>query len=72
DHQYIALLSEQDPAQRGKVMTLGAAGVLVGFTIAGPTGPWVYTHYGVNGMCLGSALATAIAFLICWNWVREN
>jgi len=68
----IALLSEQVPDQRGKVMTLGSAGTLIGFTFAGPAGPWLYTDYGVQGLSLTSAMMTALAIAICWSCVREG
>lgn len=68
----IPLLSEQVPAQRGKVMTLGAAFNLLGVTVAGATGPWLYTKYGVPGLSGTSFVLTATAMLVIWVYVRED
>ena len=43
---YFPLLSEQAPAQRGKVMTFGSAFALIGGTVAGFTGPWLLVNRG--------------------------
>ena len=68
----ISLLSEQVPAQRGKVFTLaGALNLLVGAT-AGATGPWIYQTVGVSGLAAVSTVATIICLLIYWGWVRES
>lgn len=50
----ISLLSEQAPTQRAKVMTLNVAAMQIGFTVAGFSGPWLYTYYGVSGLALCS------------------
>jgi predicted MFS family arabinose efflux permease len=67
----ISLLSEQVPQQRGKVMTLGAAANLTAATLAGITGPGLYTLYGVWGLSLVSALMAAISIAIVTSRVRE-
>ncbi|MBP7962686.1 MAG: MFS transporter [Caldilineaceae bacterium] len=66
-----ALLSEQVPAQRGKVLTLGVTGNLLGTTLAGITGPWAYAVWGVWGLGWPAAGAVAVALLVLWVWVRE-
>lgn len=68
----IPLLSEQVPTQRGKVLSLGAAGNLVGATLAGFTGPWAYLNFGVWGLGPVSAVITGIAVLILWRLVIER
>ncbi len=66
-----ALLSEQAPAQRGKVLTLGVTSNLIGTTLAGITGPWAYAVWGAWGLGLPSAGAIAVALLVLFAWVRE-
>ena len=68
----ISLLSEQVPAQRGKVMTIGAAATLIGSTVAGTSGPWLYTIYGVGGLSATSATFTAAAIVIFLLWVKDE
>ena len=60
----IALLSEQVPEERGKVLTLGSSANLVGMTLAGTTGPWLYTEFGVMGLSVVSALTTAVGAIM--------
>ncbi|MEZ4664271.1 MAG: MFS transporter [Caldilineaceae bacterium] len=67
----IPLLSEQAPLQRGKVMTLGAAFNLCGATLAGISGPWLYTTFGVWGLGLVSAALSLLSSLIIWRWVQD-
>ena len=68
----ISLLSEQVPLQRGKVMTIGSAATLIGATIAGTSGPWLYTVYGVWGLSLVSAAFTALGIIIYLLWTKER
>ncbi|MCH2179193.1 MAG: MFS transporter [Mariniblastus sp.] len=68
----ITLLSEQVPEQRGKVMTLGAAFGLVGLTLAGTSGPWLYSAFGIGGLSLTSATFTAMAIFIYHRYTRER
>lgn len=68
----ISLISEQAPSQRGKVMTLSAAFTLAGSTLAGFTGPWAYTQFGVWGLGPLSALCVAISIFLIWGYVREG
>jgi predicted MFS family arabinose efflux permease len=68
---YFPLLSEQAPAQRGKVMTLGAAFNLLGGTVAGFSGPWLLVNVGVAGLAWLSAAAVTFALVIVAAFVRE-
>lgn len=68
----ISLLSEQVPAQRAKVMTLNVAVMQIGFTVAGFSGPWLYTYYGVSGLALCSTLVLAAGGLVVLLQVREH
>jgi MFS family permease len=65
------LLSEQVPEQRGKVMTLGTAIGLLGAMVAGFSGPWLYTQYGVAGMAAASILGSLLALIIYLTLVQE-
>lgn len=67
----ISLLSEQVPEQRGKMMSLGSAFVMVSGALANITGPWLYVHHGVLGLCLVSVLALVVSLLVLMAFVRE-
>lgn len=67
----LPLLSEQVPSQRAKVLTLGMAMSLIGVAVAGISGPWLYTEYGVAGLGSVSAVATVGAFGIAKMRVEE-
>ncbi|GAB4278038.1 MAG: multidrug efflux MFS transporter PmrA [Candidatus Promineifilaceae bacterium] len=67
----IALISEQSPAQRGKLLTLGAAFALFGSTTASLIGPAIYTQRGIGTMTSLSAGAFLIALVLIWRFVRE-
>ena len=69
---HFPLLSEQAPAQRGQVMTLGAAVSLVGATVAGFTGPWLLVNVGVPALAWSSAGVVAAALIIVLWLVRET
>lgn len=68
---YFPLVSEQQPAQRSKIMTLGSAISLTFATAAGFSGPWLYTHYGMGGVVLVSGVATALAVVVLTLLVKE-
>ncbi|WP_420631159.1 MFS transporter [Candidatus Leptofilum sp.] len=68
----IALVSEQAPAHRGKMMTLAAAAALLGSSTAGLFGPWVYDHYQVMGLSLISATIMAFCLVLLRLFVRER
>lgn len=65
------LLSEQAPAQRGKVMTINAAASLTASTIAGLTTPVVFTRFGINGVIAISIVCASIAVILIVTRVRE-
>ena len=67
----IALITEQAPDRRGKVISLAVAINLVGITLTGFTGPWMYTHFGVWGLGPVSAVCTLAAFVLVTVWGRE-
>jgi predicted MFS family arabinose efflux permease len=68
----IALVSEQAPAYRGKIMTMAAAAVLLGSTLAGLFGPWVYDQFGVLGLAVASAGVMAVSLLLLHFWVQDR
>ena len=68
----LPLLSEQIPAQRGKVMTLGAATGLIGSTLSGLTAPWLFTRFGLAAVTWTSALSAAISLIILLLFVSEH
>ncbi len=67
----LALLSEQMPSQRGKLLTFGAAFGLIGTSLAGFTGPAAYATWGAWGVGSVSAVGMAGAFLLNFFIVRE-
>ena len=67
----IALITEQAPDRRGKVISLAVAINLLGITLTGFTGPWMYTHFGVWGLGPVSAVCTLAAFVLVTVWGRE-
>jgi predicted MFS family arabinose efflux permease len=67
----ISLLSEQTPTQRAKLMTLNVACTQLAITLAGFTGPWIYTTIGITGLAVASSLALAASLIIILLWVRE-
>ncbi|HHY54595.1 MAG TPA: MFS transporter [Chloroflexi bacterium] len=69
---HFPLLSEQAPAQRGQVMTLGAAVSLVGATVAGFTGPWLLVNYGVPALAWSSAGIVTVSLLTVYFLVQER
>ncbi len=68
---HFPLLSEQAPAQRGQVMTLSAAMTMLGGTLAGFTGPWLYVNIGLGALAWTSAGAVAVALAIVATLVRD-
>lgn len=67
----ISLLSEQVPDQRGKMMSLGSAIVMLCGAVANITGPWLYVHYGVWGVCITSVVALLLSLAMLVGLVRE-
>ena len=68
----IALISEQAPDRRGKLMSLTVAINLVGITFTGFTGPWMYTRFGAWGLGPVAAGFTLAAFVLVTVWGRES
>ncbi len=69
---HFPLLSEQVPEQRGQVMTLGAAATMLGATLAGFTGPWLFVNAGIPALAWTSAAAVAAGLAIVALFVRER
>lgn len=69
---YFPLVSEQQPTQRSKIMTLGSAISLTFATAAGFTAPWLYTAFGMGGVVLVSGVSTALAVLVLLLLVKEG
>jgi len=67
----MTLLSEQVPAHRAKLMTLGAAFTVLSIGLVGLTGPWVYEQYRLVGMSTVSGTAVFISILVLLWGVRE-
>ncbi len=67
----ISLISEQVPTQRGKIISLAAAFVLGGGTVANLLGPWLYTTRGVAGLSWAGIGATALALVLLYTQVDE-
>ncbi len=68
----LALISEQAPDRRGKVISLAVAVNLLGLTLTGFTGPWMYTRFGVWGLGPVAAVCTLGAFVLLTVWGRET
>ncbi|MCP4419254.1 MAG: MFS transporter [Chloroflexi bacterium] len=60
----IILTSAQIPAQRGKMMTLGAALGTMGISLANFTGPTAFATFGPWGLALPSGLTMILLWLI--------
>ena len=60
----IILTSSQIPAQRGKMMTLGAAFGTICISLANFTGPLAYATFGAWGLALPSGITMFVLWLI--------
>jgi predicted MFS family arabinose efflux permease len=69
---HIALVSEQAPDYRGKMMTLAAAAALLGSSTAGFIGPWVYDQFQVLGLSLISASVMGLSVILLRFFVRNR
>jgi predicted MFS family arabinose efflux permease len=69
---HFPLLSEQVPSQRGQVMTLGTAATMLGATLSGFTGPWLYVNVSVAALAWTSAAAVALALVVVFLFVKET
>ncbi len=67
----IPLLSEQVPAQRGKVLSLSSAFNMLAVALAGFTAPWFYTNRGIGVVAIMSATSAVIALVILILLVEE-
>ena len=68
---FLSLLSEQVPEQRGKLMSLGSAVVMVGGALANLTGPWLYVQVGVGGLSVTALAALVVSWILLVTLVRE-
>ncbi len=68
----LALLTEQVPEQRGKVMSLSTTFGLMGITIASAIGPVSYYSNGVPGLALVSFGAGIISFILVILIVKDK
>lgn len=69
---YFPLLSEQAPAIRSKVMSMGAAVMLLFATIAGLIAPPLYVNWGIGGVAIVSAISCALALVVLFLFAREQ
>jgi predicted MFS family arabinose efflux permease len=67
----MALMSEQIPSQRGKMLAVGAAFSLMGTTIAGLVGPLLLANAGLTGMATLSGICMFLVVGLLWWGVRE-
>ena len=68
----LALISEQVPGQRGKVLSLSTTSGLLGMTAASTLGPFSYYTFGVPGLALVSAAAGVACFVLLLMVIHEN
>ncbi len=68
----LALISEQVPEQRGKVLSLSTTFGLIGITIASALGPITYYSTGVTGLAAVSFFAGLISFIIVILIVKDK
>lgn len=68
----ISLLSEQVPAERGKVLALAAAVVTTGAALASVTGPLTYEAWGISGPAAIAAISALVAVLLTVLWVNDR
>jgi MFS family permease len=66
----LALMSEQIPSQRGKMLSVGAAFALTGTTFAGLVGPPLLTQLGLPGLSILSGVCMLLVAGLLW-WVNE-
>lgn len=68
----LALLTEQFPSQRGKIMSIGTAVGLAGITAATALGPVDYIKWGVPGLAVISFIPGLISFFLLFFVVHEK
>jgi predicted MFS family arabinose efflux permease len=69
---YFPLLSEQAPAVRSKVMSIGAAVMLLFATIAGFVAPALFLTWGIGGVAVVSALTCVAGIALLLLFSRER
>jgi predicted MFS family arabinose efflux permease len=67
----LALQSEQVPAERAKMMSQGAMLTLLGFSLGGLAGPWLFERAGVAAFAWFAAAALALAVAVLVVGVKE-
>ena len=67
----IALVSEQVPSQRGKIMTMNAAMALLGSTIAGFFAPAIFESYGLRVLTMISITTMILTLFVIVLFVKE-
>ncbi|MFO7537807.1 MAG: MFS transporter [Chloroflexota bacterium] len=67
----LALMSEQIPSQRGKMLSIGAAFALMGTTIAGLVGPLLLEQTGLVGLTTLCGVCMLLVAGLLWWGVRE-
>ena len=68
----IALVSEQNPGQRGKMMSINSTFGLMGITTASALGPLSYYNLGISGLSLISLLVAIISLAVLIFLVRDK
>jgi predicted MFS family arabinose efflux permease len=68
----ISLLSEQVPAERGKVLALASAVVTMGAALASVTGPLMYEAWGITGPAAIAAISALVAVMLTVLWVNDR
>jgi len=68
----IALVSEQVPEQRGKMLSLNSAFGLMGITSASVLGPLNYYNFGIKGVAIISMISAVIALATHLLMVRDQ
>ncbi|MEM7538565.1 MAG: MFS transporter [Chloroflexota bacterium] len=66
-----ALLSEQVPEKRGKVMSLGSASVLAGSALTSTMAPWIYVNLGTTLLCLSCVVWSGLSLILLLTIVQE-
>ena len=68
----LALLTEQFPSERGKIMSIGTAVGLAGITAAAALGPVDYIRWGVPGLAVISFIPGLVSFSLLLFVVHEK
>ncbi len=68
---HIPLVSEQVPAQRGKVLSLATGTSMIGRTLGSLTGPWALATFGIGVVGPLAAVVASGAIVTLTRFVRE-